>query len=279
MQRNLPANYPTLLSFVLSACLYLMILLSFFAIYQKAMEQREVEKYTDDLNSYIDIEAIDIDDTPIPVATNEISESQNKESTKEINPNEVEQTKTALKEIKEAKPKENEKTPEKIEKEEPKEVDINAIIEPKPIPKKQSAKSLFDDVEVKEQTVASKKKSDEKTSTQEKKASSNQIAKVKGEKAAGKSQRTGKYNKFLGGVEKILANLWKTYRANPGENGTIELTINSKGRASVKIVELGYSPEFNQKFRSFADKLQNTQFPIPPDGAFTHKYKMSDILK
>lgn len=294
-------RYPTFLSFILSVCIYGLIFVLF--IHFKILNHdTEKEKFTDDLNAYIDIAAIDIDDTPVPVAANEISETENKINVKEIEKVEKEEIKTALKENKASEPKsvskpepKQEQTPQtkdelkleikepdengevsKKEKEKPK--DSPKVENSKPKVEVNTAKSLFDDVDVKqEQTIASTKKSDKQTKTNAKQTSSKQIANTKGEKSAGKSQRTGKYDKFRGGVEKILTNLWKTYHAQVGEDGTIEITINKNGRANIEIIELGYSPEFNQKFRDFVAKLENVTFPIPPDGSFTQKYKMQDI--
>ena len=347
-------RYPTFLSFMLSVCIYGLIFVLF--IHFKILNHdTEKEKFTDDLNAYIDIAAIDIDDTPVPIAANKISETESKINVKESEKVEKEEIKTALKENKASEPKsvskpesKQEQTPQakdepKLELKEPDEsgeiskkeiktaLKENKASEPKPVSKPEpkqeqklqakdepkleikepdesgeiskketkekpkdspkvenskpkveanTAKSLFDDVDVKqEQTIASTKKSDKQTKTNAKQASSKQIANTKGEKSAGKSQRTGKYDKFRGGVEKILTNLWKTYHAQVGEDGTIEITIDKNGHASIEIIELGYSPEFNQKFRDFVAKLENVTFPIPPDNSFTQKYKMQDIVQ
>jgi putative periplasmic protein len=297
-------RYPTFLSFMLSVCIYGLIFVLF--IHFKILNHdTEKEKFTDDLNAYIDIAAIDIDDTPVPIAANKISETESKINVKESEKVEKEEIKTALKENKASEPKsvskpesKQEQTPQakdepKLELKEPDESgeiskketkekpkDSTKVENSKPKVEANTAKSLFDDVDVKqEQTIASTKKSDKQTKTNAKQASSKQIANTKGEKSAGKSQRTGKYDKFLGGVEKILTNLWKTYHAQVGEDGIIEITINKNGRANIEIIDLGDSPEFNQKFRDFVAKLENVTFPIPPDGSFTQKYKMQDIAQ
>ena len=239
-------RYPTFLSFMLSVCIYGLIFVLF--IHFKILNHdTEKEKFTDDLNAYIDIAAIDIDDTPVPIAANKISETESKINVKESEKVEKEEIKTALKENKASEPKsvskpesKQEQTPQakdepKLELKEPDESgeiskketkekpkDSTKVENSKPKVEANTAKSLFDDVDVKqEQTIASTKKSDKQTKTNAKQASSKQIANTKGEKSAGKSQRTGKYDKFRGGVEKILTNLWKTYHAQVGEDGTI----------------------------------------------------------
>ena len=182
-------RYPTFLSFILSVCIYGLIFVLF--IHFKILNHdTEKEKFTDDLNAYIDIAAIDIDDTPVPVAANEISETENKINVKEIEKVEKEEIKTALKENKASEPKpvskpepKQEQTPQtkdepkleikepdengevsKKEKEKPK--DSPKVENSKPKLEVNTAKSLFDDVDVKqEQTIASTKKSDKQTKT------------------------------------------------------------------------------------------------------------------
>jgi len=267
MRQKNGVYYPSLFSFFLSSVLYISLFL-FFVAHAANRDKIKSTRYTDDLNAYIDIAAIDIDDTPIPTAA---QEQDDKEETQiDVKTEEVveeEQMKTTPKPVQKAEetpqpePKEAEaKVEEKLEP-----IEANKVIEfnttqAKP---KESAKNLFEMVEIKEQKVQANKKSDKETKA-EKKASSQQIAQVKADKSTGKSQRTGQYDAFWGKVDKIAEGIWNSYNPPRGEVGRFELSIDRNGRAKCRVVELGFSQEFNQKLRDFVARLEGVKFPNPP---------------
>ncbi|MDU7069883.1 TonB C-terminal domain-containing protein [Campylobacter ureolyticus] len=270
MKKDKTINF---LSFIFSTLIYILIILSilFFA-YNSKTKYFEDQKYTKDKDAFMDIMIMDIDDSLAPVSKDSKELEDEKEEIIEKKPNlqdEDESLKTT-----------NKKVPSKEEKKET----------PKPVekPKNEELSDLFKDINKtkleenikQEDLVQSRKKSDKTTKTTQKSSSKSNTSNIKGEKAKGKSQRTGVYNKFIGEVQSILTNVWSTYRALPNQDATVEITIDKNGRLSYEIIELSYSTEFNQKFRDYLNRLENIQFPAPPDGEiYKHKYKMKDLIR
>lgn len=287
-----------LLSFILSVAIYLVALMLTLYLSNKVVQTFDDVKYTKDKDAYMDVYVADIDDSPIPTAPEraleEISELNVEAKDEKV---EEEKLKTTHKKVDEA-PK---PTPTKEEsKSEPvKDIIPEPTLDPKPIedkkeePKTEPVKEetpidLFSDIDSDklskaakaEEAVQSRKKSDLETKQASQKSTSAQNTDKKSDKSAGKSQRTGVYNAFIGEVETILTRVWSTYRAIPNQDATVEITIDANGRLSYNITQLAYDSAFNQKFRDFLNKVEGMQFPKPPGGTpYTHKYKMKDLIR
>ncbi|MBQ2431235.1 MAG: TonB C-terminal domain-containing protein, partial [Campylobacter sp.] len=137
--------------------------------------------------------------------------------------------------------------------EEPKPVE-----EPKPEPKP-NLNDLFAD------TTKDNKKLQESTEKKEESGSKNAVQ--KDDKKSGKSQMTGKFDAFKGGVEKKLKILWSRYSAKSNDDALVSITIDANGKViDYEILMLSYSSEFNQKLRDFMSSLDMHDFPKPPDG-------------
>ncbi|WP_050334193.1 TonB C-terminal domain-containing protein [Campylobacter ureolyticus] len=270
MKKDKTINF---LSFIFSTLIYILIVLSilFFA-YNSKTKYFEDQKYTKDKDAFMDITVVDIDDSLAPVS----KDSQELEDEKE----EIIEKKPNLQDEDESLKTTNKKVPPKEEKKET----------PKPVEKlkNEELSDLFKDINKtkleenikQEDLVQSRKKSEKTTKTTQKSSSKSNKSNIKGEKTKSKSQRTGVYNKFIGEVQSILTNVWSTYRALPNQDATVEITINKYGKLSYEIIELSYSTEFNQKFRDYLNRLENIQFPTPPDDEiYKHKYKMKDLIR
>ncbi|PSM51595.1 Tol-Pal system subunit TolA [Campylobacter blaseri] len=270
-------SFLNLISLITSIGIYLgaVSLILFFSYSSKILENSI--KYTKDKDAYMDIYVMDIDDSLNALATaNEASKTEEKLQ-KSNDSIEEESIKTTHKKVSEVIEKSENKKQETIE--------APKKIEEKP---KENLLDLFNSADKKkleearkkeEEKIQSRKKSDKKTNLKDRNISSKQVAKTKGDKASGRSQRTGVYNKFIGEVDGMLTGIWSTYRAMPNQDALVEITINPNGRATYRILELSYSTEFNQKLRDFLSRVEAITFSKPPDGkAYTHKYKMKDLI-
>ena len=296
MNKNLTVDF---LSLIFSILLYTLSVIGVLYMSYRSSQALPDIKYTKDENAFMDVYMIDIDDSPTPISPKETADEVSTEVVKETKPAEEEKVKTTNKQtnlqeetIPPPPKTESKEEAKETPKEEPKpEPAPQEKPEPKP-EKKEDPKplsDLFSDVDTKkldevakkeENAIQSSKKSDNETKGTTKKATSSQKTQTKGEVARGKSQRTGIYNKFIGEIDSTLTNIWSSYRAMPNQDATVEITINTSGKLSYKILELSYNTEFNQKLRDFLARVERMQFPVPPDGTpYTHKYKMKDLIR
>ena len=227
-------KYDNFTSFLISLCIY--FLAGFFLLFNAIRDHELALKYTDDPNAYMDI-IVDweIDDSA-PKAPDLAKEVPDQPQVEE-KPKEIEK-------IEEPKP---EPLPE------PK-----PIKEPKPEPKP-NLNDLFAD------TTKDNKKLQESTEKKEESGSKNAVQ--KDDKKSGKSQMTGKFDAFKGGVEKKLKILWSRYSAKSNDDALVSITIDANGKViDYEILMLSYNSEFNQKLRDFMSSLDMHDFPKPPDG-------------
>ncbi|WP_297573870.1 TonB C-terminal domain-containing protein [uncultured Campylobacter sp.] len=96
----------------------------------------------------------------------------------------------------------------------------------------------------------------------------------------GKTQRTGVYNKFIGGVNGKLTRLWERSGVSGKDFALVEIMIDQNGNLKVTVIEPSYNRYFNQKFRAYIEIIENQKFPIPPykefigtNGLYIHKYR------
>ncbi|QKF65242.1 TonB C-terminal domain-containing protein [Campylobacter corcagiensis] len=276
-----------ILSFIISLSIYIISLICVLYLSNKAFQNLENVRYTDDINATRDqVTIADIDDL-IPAAPEDALEKPSEIKAETEEEVEEEKLKTTHKKPDEAsKPKQEQPKPEpkkeepapnqdstepiKIAKEEPKLLDLFSDINSTKI--NEAAKS--------EESVQSRKKSDNETKVAKEKSTSSQKSEKKSEKSSGKTMSTGVYNKFRGEVQNILTRVWTSYRAIPNQDATVKITISPNGKLSYEITQLAYDSAFNQKFRDFLSKLEGMNFPKPPNGQpFTHTYKMADLAK
>ncbi|MBP3207708.1 MAG: TonB C-terminal domain-containing protein [Campylobacter sp.] len=240
-------KYDNFTSFLISLCIY--FLAGFFLLFNAIRDHELALKYTDDPNAYMDI-IVDweIDDSA-PKAPDLAKEVPAQPQVEE-KPKEIEKTEEPKPEpLPEPKPVE---TPI----EEPKPVE-----EPKPEPKP-NLNDLFADT-----TKDNKKLQESTEKKEEEKESGSKNAVQKDDKKSGKSQMTGKFDAFKGGVEKKLKILWSRYSAKSNDDALVSITIDANGKViDYEILMLSYNSEFNQKLRDFMSSLDMHDFPKPPDG-------------
>lgn len=262
-QNFVGVKYDVITSFIFSIFIYFALI---FLLFFQVSKMRDLAvKYTDDKNAYMDI-IVDweIDDS-VPKAPNisdENSQAQQKEEIKK-----EESKKTEIKEIEKIvekkieEPKPAEKAEKPIEKVEKKELNLN---------------DLFN-----ETTKDNKKLIENANLKNENKKESVKNAVQQADKKSGKSQMTGQYDEFRGGVQKKLQILWSRYSANSNDDALVDITFGANGKViDYKILELSYNSEFNQKLRDFMDNLSMQDFPKPPGGkSYTiHKINLKDKI-
>ena len=240
-------KYENFTSFLISLCIY--FLAGFFLLFNAIRDHELALKYTDDPNAYMDI-IVDweIDDSA-PKAP-ELAKETPAQPQVEEKPKEIEK-------IEEPKPEPlPEPKPVETPIEEPKPVE-----EPKPEPKP-NLNDLFADT-----TKDNKKLQESTEKKEEKQESGSKNAVQQADKKSGRSQMTGQFNAFYGGVEKKLRVLWSRYSAKSNDDALVSITIGADGKViDYEILMLSYSTEFNQKLRDFMGSLDMHDFPKPPDG-------------
>lgn len=277
-----------ILSFIISLSIYIISLICVLYLSNKAFQNLENVRYTDDINATRNqVTIADIDDL-IPAAPEDALE-QTSEIKAEAKKEEVEEEKlkTTHKKVDQEPPAKLE--PQKPEPKKEKPVPNQDSTEPTKVAKEeQKPLDLFSDLNStkineaakSEESVQSRKKSDNETKIAKEKSTSSQKSEKKSEKSSGKTMSTGVYNKFRGEVQNILTRVWTSYRAIPNQDATVKITISPNGKLSYEITQLAYDLAFNQKFRDFLSKLEGMNFPKPPNGQpFTHTYKMTDLAK
>lgn len=252
-------KYDNFTSFLISLLIYFS---AAFLLLFNAIKDHELSlKYTDDPNAYMDVIVDwDIDDSA-PKAPDLSKESVEIEPTQE-KPKEIEKVEEKTLEP-EVKPVEVAK-PEPLPEPKPVETPIEEpkpVEEPKPEPKP-NLNDLFADT-----TKDNKKLQESTEKKEEEKESGSKNAVQKSDKKSGRSQMTGQFNAFRGGVEKKLRILWSRYSARSNDDALVSITIGADGKViDYEILMLSYNSEFNQKLRDFMSSLDMHDFPKPPDG-------------
>ena len=82
------------------------------------------------------------------------------------------------------------------------------------------------------------------------------------------TQRSGKYDPFIGKVQEILEENWqKTVDTENGNVAKVIIKVSNKGTFSYKIVSLSYTNEFNEKLKEFLKSMEQVEFPKYDQGA------------
>ncbi len=268
---DIGVKFDNFTSFLLATLIYfLAILLLIF----KATFHDLNQNFTDDKNAFMDIIAIDIDEGVPTRTAKEVADSQESEAVKTLPQEKIELEN--LKVQKKPEPKVEQKPIEKVEENIVK-LEQKEIKEIKPEKKeiKPESKEETKDQESKKQnlndlfaaTTANNEKLTKATSeVKSKKTGAKQSKGAISDKDAGKSQLTGIYDAFKGGVRKKLTALWSRYNGGSNNDALVSITISADGKLkSYEILELSYDSEFNQKLRDFMESLYNQDFPKPPN--------------
>ena len=268
---NIGVKFDNFTSFLLATLIYfLAILLLIF----KATFHDLNQNFTDDKNAFMDIIAIDIDEGVSTRTAKEVADSQESEAVKTLPQEKIELEN--LKVQKKPEPKVEQKPIEKVEenivKHEQKEIEE---IKPEKKEIKPESKEETKDQESKKQnlndlfaaTTSNNEKLTKATSeVKSKKTGAKQSKGAISDKDAGKSQLTGIYDAFKGGVRKKLMTLWSRYNGGSNNDALVSITISADGKLkSYEILELSYDSEFNQKLRDFMESLYNQDFQKPPN--------------
>ena len=268
---NIGVKFDNFTSFLLATLIYfLAILLLIF----KATFHDLNQNFTDDKNAFMDVIAIDIDEGVPTRTAKEVADSQESEAVKTLPQEkiELEDSKVQKKPEPKVEQKPIEKVEENIVKPEQKEIEE---IKPEKKEIKPEPKEETKDQESKKQnlndlfaaTTANNEKLTKATSeVKSKKTGAKQSKGAISDKDAGKSQLTGIYDAFKGGVRKKLTALWSRYNGGNNNDALVSITISADGKLkSYEILELSYDSEFNQKLRDFMESLYNQDFPKPPN--------------
>lgn len=268
---NIGVKFDNFTSFLLATLIYfLAILLLIF----KATFHDLNQNFTDDKNAFMDIIAIDIDEGVPTRTAKEVADSQESEAVKTLPQEKIELEN--LKVQKKPEPKVEQKPIEKVEENivKPEQKEIEEI-KPEKKEIKPESKEETKDQESKKQnlndlfatTTSNNEKLTKATSeVKSKKTGAKQSKGAISDKDAGKSQLTGIYDAFKGGVRKKLTALWSRYNGGSNNDALVSITISADGKLkSYEILELSYDSEFNQKLRDFMESLYNQDFPKPPN--------------
>lgn len=250
-------KYPTFSSFFFSFFIYLIFLSVLFFKFTQYKE--EAKKYTDTIDSFIDVIVID---APIHSNTPQISDpKEEKELEKEVSKvEEISQDikeKTTTQEIKPNNETKKEPSPSLDIKTQPNINDLFKSIDISKINKKLEATN--------ELKVQSRKKSDKET-TNSKKSANNIIKDLKIDEISSspKKQSVGIYDPFYGAINTILEQHWRAYRAQTDNLAQVQIHIDKYGKFSYNILQLSPDSEFNQKVKKFLKDMENITFPPAP---------------
>ena len=309
-------KFPTLSSFLVASCIYVIIILVLFIKLTFFVEPPK--KYTDDKDAIMDVVMVDreVDQTikapkqadevvkeAMPEPKKESEEDKQETTNKPVVPDEPLPTPslpTPPKEEPKPEPKKPEPKPEILKpSEEPKE-DVKPEPKPepkptpkpveKPKPKEPNIKDLFSDIDstklkkddgIKkaESKVQSRKKSEASSSKAAKEASDIiKSLKIDQNPTAPKSQMTGTYDKLFGEITKQIERRWQSYKADSANLAKVKVMIDQSGNFSYEILELSYNEEFNAKVRECLEKLTTEKFPFNPDKSTTFNLNLEDKI-
>lgn len=244
-------KYNTKFAFILAILLYVLIVVSIFYGIKKELEI--TKKYTNSLDSYMDVVMVDRanDDRDLAPEKDKIEEKvpviEEKQEIKE-------EVKTSNKET------QQEESPD--------------------------IKSLFSDVQLenlkkpKQNDAVQVRKPTESKNANQKSAKSIIDSLNKGNEVKKQNkQNTGEYNAFWGEVSGIIESRWRAYKVDSKFSAEVILVIDKFGKLSYNIKSLSPNTNFNQKVRDFLENLADVEFPKPPGGgSISHHFKLSDKL-
>ena len=309
-------KFPTLSSFLVASCIYVIIILVLFI--KLTFFAEPPKKYTDDKDAIMDVVMVDreVDQTiKAPKQADEVVKEAKPEPKKESEEDKQETTNkpvvpdeplptpslpTPPKEEPKPEPKKPEPKPEILKpSEEPKE-DVKPEPKPepkptpkpveKPKPKEPNIKDLFSDIDptklkkddgIKkaENKVQSLKKSEASSSKAAKEASDIiKSLKIDQNPTAPKSQSTGTYDPLMGAITKQIQRRWQSYKADSVNLAKVKVMIYQNGNFSYEILELSYNEEFNAKVRECLEKLTTEKFPFNPDKSTTFNLNLEDKI-
>ena len=300
-------KFPTLSSFFVAFCIYIIIVLALFI--KLTFFSEPPKKYTDDKDAIMDVVMVDreVDQTiKAPKQAKEVVKETKPEPKKESEEDKQETTNKPVVPD-EPLPTPSLPTPPKEEpkpeipkpSEEPKE-DVKPEPKPepkptpkpveKPKPKEPNIKDLFSDIDstklkkddgIKkvENKVQSRKKSEASSSKAAKEASDIiKSLKIDQNPTAPKSQTTGTYDPFKGAITKQIERRWLSYKADSDNIAKIKIMIDQSGNFSYEILELSYNEEFNAKVKECLEKLTMEKFPFNPDKSTTFDLNLKDKI-
>ena len=281
-------KFPTLSSFFVAFCIYIIIVLALFI--KLTFFSEPPKKYTDDKDAIMDVVMVDreVDQTiKAPKQAKEVVKETKPEPKKESEEDKQETTNKPVVPD-EPLPTPSLPTPPKEEpKPEPKPT-------PKPVenpkPKEPNIKDLFSDIDstklkkddgIKkaENKVQSRKKSEASSSKAAKEASDIiKSLKIDQNPTAPKSQMTGTYDPLMGAITKQIQRRWQSYKADSANIAKVKFMIDQSGNFSYEILELSYNEEFNAKVRECLEKLTAEKFPFNPDKSTTFDLSLEDRI-
>ena len=281
-------KFPTLSSFFVAFCIYIIIVLALFI--KLTFFSEPPKKYTDDKDAIMDVVMVDreVDQTiKAPKQAKEVvketkpepkkeSEEDKQETTnKPVVPDEPLPTPSLPTPPKEEPKPEPKPTPKPVEKPKPKEPNIKDLFSDI-----DSTKLKKDDgIKKVENKVQSRKKSEASSSKAAKEASDIiKSLKIDQNPTAPKSQTTGTYDPFKGAITKQIERRWLSYKADSDNIAKIKIMIDQSGNFSYEILELSYNEEFNAKVKECLEKLTMEKFPFNPDKSTTFDLNLKDKI-
>lgn len=238
--------FPTFNAFIISLALY--IALAGFIIYKAADAMSATKRYTDTKDAFMDVVLIS------PERADTIMSPKSKITNKDQN---------EIKEAKIAKKQEQITTNKATQaSNEP------AITKPEPI----SAKSLFDDIKIKQNPEPKKAvQSNTKSFKQNSAAVQTAIDKINALQDSDKIRAPkhglkGEFDEFNGAVTRLIESRWQRYRTNTNDRVVVRLSIDENGRLlAYNFITRSYDLEFQSKARDLLENLKFVNFPIPPN--------------
>ena len=281
-------KFPTLSSFFVAFCIYIIIVLALFI--KLTFFSEPPKKYTDDKDAIMDVVMVDreVDQTiKAPKQAKEVvketkpepkkeSEEDKQETTnKPVVPDEPLPTPSLPTPPKEEPKPEPKPTPKPVEKPKPKEPNIKDLFSDI-----DSTKLKKDDgIKKAENKVQSRKKSEASSSKAAKEASDIiKRLKIDQNPTAPKSQSTGTYDPLMGAITKQIQRRWQSYKADSANLAKVKVMIDQSGNFSYEILELSYNEEFNAKVRECLEKLTAEKFPFNPDKSTTFNLNLEDKI-
>ena len=244
-------KFPTLSSFFVAFCIYIIIVLALFI--KLTFFSEPPKKYTDDKDAIMDVVMVDreVDQTiKAPKQAKEVvketkpepkkeSEEDKQETTnKPVVPDEPLPTPSLPTPPKEEPKPEPKPTPKPVEKPKPKEPNIKDLFSDI-----DSTKLKKDDgIKKAENKVQSRKKSEASSSKAAKEASDIiKSLKIDQNPTAPKSQMTGTYDPLMGDITKQIQRRWQSYKADSANLAKVKVMIDQSGNFSYEILELSYN--------------------------------------
>ena len=278
-------KFPTLSSFFVAFCIYIIIVLALFI--KLTFFSEPPKKYTDDKDAIMDVVMVDreVDQTiKAPKQAKEVV----KEPKEDVKPEPKPEPKKP--EPKPEIPKPSEEPKEDVKPEPKPEPKPTPKPVEKPKPKEPNIKDLFSDIDstklkkddgIKkaENKVQSRKKSEASSSKAAKEASDIiKSLKIDQNPTAPKSQMTGTYDPLMGAITKQIQRRWQSYKADSANLAKVKVMIDQSGNFSYEILELSYNEEFNAKVRECLEKLTAEKFPFNPDKSTTFNLNLEDKI-